>query len=540
MGCVILKVMKKFFEKLQQSKVFWVALIIVIQTIVYVAAGIGKNYFHMDEMYSYGLANFDQVQIYEKDDFYNKWHNAAYYKDYIVVNEDEKGDFSAVYNNQRDDVHPPLYYLLLRIGMELTPGEFSKWTGIVINIVAFAVNTTFLFLVVDKLLGKERSHLTKSFVLTLAVSLTVATISTVMYIRMYAMLTMWVTITMYLHMRLWESKKTSPGLLVALGLTALMGVLTQYYYLFFLAPLFVVLAVKYWKAKRWAELRAYVGTLVGAAVVSLVIWPYSIQHLFFGYRGQGAMGNLLNFANLGAQVGIFAGILVLYDFHYMLPFLLIAMFALAIVGLKRRKALTNDKEQDDYYGMMLWPSLFFFVVVSIASPFTDLRYLEAICGLMFVVVIYGLYKLVGMFAQEKTRSIIMAVILVVMALLPIPLKIEPDVEYSRFAALNEFVDEHKELPLLYMYNPGNERFLDDLPVFAEVDESYVMHHQDYTPANFRKVLAGKDLGGGLMVFANYGNENEHYLKVLRETMGLEQQQHIFHTNSADLYLLTKK
>ena len=184
MGCVILKVMKKFFEKLQQSKVFWVALIIVIQTIVYVAAGIGKNYFHMDEMYSYGLANYDQVQIYEKDDFYNEWHNAAYYKDYIVVNEDEKGDFSAVYNNQRDDVHPPLYYLLLRIGMELTPGEFSKWTGIVINIVAFAVNTTFLFLVVDKLLGKERSHLTKSFVLTLAVSLTVATISTVMYIRM--------------------------------------------------------------------------------------------------------------------------------------------------------------------------------------------------------------------------------------------------------------------------------------------------------------------------------------------------------------------
>lgn len=208
--------MKKFWSKLAGTRVFWISLIIIIQTVVYIVAGMGKAYIHMDEAYSLSLSNYDKIQIQENDDFYNHWHDAEYYKDYLVVNEDERGDFAPVYNNQRDDVHPPLFYLLLRLGMELTPGEFNKWTGITINILAFAVNTVFLYLIVDKLLGKERSRRVKAFVLTLVASITIAAISTVMYIRMYALLTMWVTITMYLHMLLLDGKKVNPKVLVLL------------------------------------------------------------------------------------------------------------------------------------------------------------------------------------------------------------------------------------------------------------------------------------------------------------------------------------
>lgn len=531
--------MKKFLSKLAGRRVFWISLIIIIQTVVYIVAGMGKAYIHMDEAYSLGLSNYDKIQIQENEDFYNHWHDAEYYKDYLVVNEDERGDFAPVYNNQRDDVHPPLFYLLLRVGMELTPGEFNKWTGIVINILAFAVNTVFLYLIVDKLLGKERVHRVKAFALTLVASITIAAISTVMYIRMYALLTMWATITMYLHMLLLDSKKVNVRLLTATGVVALLGVLTQYYYVFFLLPLFVTLTAKYWKAKRFVELRAYVVTLVIAAAVSLIIWPYSVQHMFFGYRGQGAMGNLLNFAHLGTQMGIFLGIVVLYDFHYALPLILVAMFALAIYGLKHHKNLDIAKKQDDYFTMILWPVLFFLVVASIASPFTDLRYLEAICGLLFVVVMFGLYKLLGLAMNEKGRNLVMGAVLVVVAILPIPMKIEPDVEYSRFKEVVEFVDENHEVPAIYLFNSGNNRFLDDILLFAKVDESYVMQDQEYTVANFEKILAGKDLSKGLMVFANYGyrSENEPYIEVLQKATGLDEMEYIFQLNSGAVYLL---
>lgn len=538
--CVILNIMKRFWEKISKSKVFWIGVIIVVQTVVYVLAGAGKAYFHMDEMYSYGLSNFEQVQIYEKGDFYNEWHDAEYYKDYLVVNEDEKGDFAPVYNNQRDDVHPPLYYLLLRLGMELTPGEFSKWSGIVINIVAFAVNTVFLYLIALKLNRKEPKKELKAFVVTLVAALSMAAISTVMYIRMYALLTMFITITMWLHLLLAESKKLEMKLLVPIGLMALLGVLTQYYYVFFLLPLFVMMVVKYVKAKRMKELWTYVGTLAVAAVASLVIWPYSIQHMFFGYRGAGVIGNLLNFTHLGEQVGVFAGMVVMYAFHYLLPLILIAMFTLAIYGLKHGKTLENDAQADAEYRLVLWPIVVFFLMAAVASPFMDLRYIEPVCELIIIVVLYGLYKLVKMVSTEKTASMIMLGLCVVMLILPIPLGIEPNVEYTKMKELTAFVEEKRGLPAIYLYNPANERFLDDLVAFTEIDESYIMHHQEYTKKNFDKILAGKDLSRGLIVFANYGDGNEQHLKVLREATGLEHQEYIIRTNSSDVYLLTRE
>ncbi len=532
--------MKKFFEKITQPKFLWLGLVIVLQTVVYVIAGAQKAYFHMDEMYSYGLANYERVQIYENEDFYNQWHNADYYKDYIVVNDDERGNFAPVYNNQRDDVHPPLYYLLLRIGMEMTPGQFSKWTGIIINIVAFAVNTVFIFLIAEKLLQGERNASGKALAFTLVAALSMSAISTVMYIRMYAMLTMFVTITMWLHLKMAESKETNWKLLTALGVTALLGVLTQYYYVFFLLPLFIMTVVRYVKAERKQELWRYMGALVVAAVISLIIWPYSIKHMFFGYRGLGVMGNLLNFANLGMQVGIFFGMLTLYNFSGMLPFILITMFAIMVYALKRGKILKVPSQNARDYSLILWPTVIFFLIASVASPFQDLRYIEAVGGLMTIAVLYGLYCLVKMVTNEKNLMRIMAGVMTVLLIMPLIMGLEPNVSYTRMAKLNGFVAEHKSIPTIFLYNPANERILDDLTSFAELDESYVMHHQDYTEENFDKVLAGKDLSRGLIVFANYGDENERYLEVLREATGLENQEYIIRTNSADVYYLTEK
>lgn len=536
---VILEVMKRFFERIKQSKVFWIALIIIIQTVVYVVAGANKSYMHMDEGYSYGSANYNKLEILDDENFNNRWHPAEYYKAYLVSDWYERWDFAPVYNNQRDDVHPPLFHLFLRLMMELTPGEFTFWTGIGLNIVVFAVNAVFLYLVVERLLIKEKNRVMKAGVLTLAASITIAAVSTVIYIRMYAMLAMWVTITAYLHLRLIEEKKVEPKLLIAIGVVAVLGVLTQYYYLFFLVPLFVTVVVRYGRARDWKKLRAYVIALVSAAVVSLVIWPWSIKHLFFGYRGQGAMSNLLNFSQLGEQLGLFAGLIVKYNFHYVLPIILIAMFVIAINGLRHHRKLDIERQEGAAYRLLLWPTLFYFVVVAVASPYISLRYVEAICCLLFILVMWGLYQLLGMTYAEKKRNVIMAVVLVVTAVLPVPLRLEPDVEYSKWQTATTFVEEHKTAPLLYIYDVGNNRFLDDILLFTMADWSYIMSEQEYTAEDFEKVLETRDLDKGLIVMANYGYGNQQYLDTVKEVTGLSEQEYIFRLNAADLYYLYK-
>ena len=40
-----------------------IAIVLVLQTIILVIAGVNKAYIHMDEAYSFGLANYDKIEI---------------------------------------------------------------------------------------------------------------------------------------------------------------------------------------------------------------------------------------------------------------------------------------------------------------------------------------------------------------------------------------------------------------------------------------------------------------------------------------------
>ena len=56
-----------------------IILILIIQTIIFAYVGANKEYIHMDEAYSLGLASYDKVEIQNNEDFYNTWHNGEYY-----------------------------------------------------------------------------------------------------------------------------------------------------------------------------------------------------------------------------------------------------------------------------------------------------------------------------------------------------------------------------------------------------------------------------------------------------------------------------
>lgn len=55
----------------------------------------------MDEMYSYGLMNYNKLNITDNEDFQNVWHNKEYYLDYLTVNQNEKWNLKPVYENQK-------------------------------------------------------------------------------------------------------------------------------------------------------------------------------------------------------------------------------------------------------------------------------------------------------------------------------------------------------------------------------------------------------------------------------------------------------
>ncbi len=56
--------------------------------------------------------------------------------------------------------------------------------------------------------------------------------------------------------------------------------------------------VKYIKQKNYKSIIIYISTLMAAGITGILIFPYSITHIFFGYRGQEVSHNLFDFSIL--------------------------------------------------------------------------------------------------------------------------------------------------------------------------------------------------------------------------------------------------
>ena len=526
--------------KNKKIEIVVISIILILQTLIYIFVGTKKSYIHMDEAYSMGLASYDRVEIQDNEDFYNTWHSKEYYEDYISVQENEKGRYAQVYENQKNDVHPPLYYLFLRIAMGFSKNGYSKWSGIVVNIIIFIGITLLTYLILQELLKNEKYSKEKSAILALISAITMASLTNVIYIRMYALSTFNIMLTTFLHMKLIKCGKLNSKLLICIGLSALFGSLTHYYYLFFLAMMYLIFAIKFAKEKNWENLGFYTLTMVIAAIISLAIFPYSINHMFFGYRGQGVIDKFKdismffeNIKNYLAKVnrfcfnGIGFGILLLEICAY----IYLKMRKIILKNTKK-DLIENDKCLDKYEvvqnkdhlykcKIILAPTLFYFLLVAVASPWIELRYIMPICSLIFIIGIYFAYILLKNIFSERVTNILLSVILISIMISPAIFKIEPEVMFSDKKEIVECLSKELNLPTLYVFYSENNRFLDDIFFFAKLDNSYIAKDLEYTEETINQIFEGKDISKGIIIFINKDDGNEKVLEPLCNTLNFK-------------------
>ena len=579
--------------KNKNREIVIVAIVLIIQTIVFIISGINKSYIHMDEAYSFGLANYNKIEIQENEDFYNIWHSKEYYEDYLTVNENERNNFLPVYENQKNDVHPPLYYLLLRIAMEFYIDSYSKWSGIILNIIIYVFITIFMYLIIKKLLEGNDEYKEKSAILALISSLTLSSITNVIYIRMYALSTLNIVITTYLHLKLLDKKENNYKLLLAIGIFALTGSLTHYYYLFYLAMLFIMFVIKYLKEKKYKELGKYIGIIALAGIISLIIFPYSIQHMFFGYRGQGVISNFTNISNFIISIFEYVFITNVYAFNNTLFILLIFIFGVLIYKKAKKIKII---EKNKYIKYIIFPTFFYAILVAIASPFIELRYMMPVCNLIFVLVLYTVIALLKNITKEKLLNKIIIVVYFLILIMPfvsnkiinlamgekfrseqetsysskteiaqklrsetnLPIDIisnfanvsiedillyikdfqlEPEVMYSNKHDILKIIKDNSNLPALYIFDSNHNRFLDDILLFSNINESYIAKDIECNEKEIQEIMSDKDISQGVLIFINDGQENDEILNVIKNGLNLENIKYLERLNACDVYLV---
>ena len=526
-----MNVVKQYITK-NQNLILTIILVIIIllQVVMHIQYGIDKAYLHMDEGYSYGLMNYDKIDIMNNEDFYNNWHSSEYYKDYLSISSEEASNFTPVYENQKNDVHPPFYYLLLRIASSFTIDSFSKWTGIGLNLIIFIAISIFVYLVANKIF-KNRVY---AIFTVLVNGFTLASIDTSIYIRMYALTALNLLIITYLHLINYNKNILKVKDLIIMSVFIIIGSLTHYYYLVFLFVLFAIYVTKFIKEKNLNNLVKYIVTMIISAIISLAIFPYSFVHMFMGYRGTGAISNLSNVEQMWRSIGQYLVILNNNVFNGILILAILAGIAIAIYKIMKNGKITLKFENKNFW-LMFIPTLIYFAVIALVSPYQEVRYIMPICPLMVIGVFYLLKVLFEKLLKPKYAYIVLTIIFILMLIIPKVANINFYYLYKDKKEIVTTIKEKHDVPCLYVFNTNQNRFLDDLYLFTILDKSYIMDEKEFSKDKLKEVFKDINLGNGLIVIINEGIPHQNYIDELKETLNLKECNHLQRMNACNIY-----
>lgn len=205
------------------------ALILCLQCGMAIHFGQQKRGYHIDEIFTFELANYPDGFTSRTDGVINNWTDGEFYKEALITTGFERFNYSIPYHNQETDVHPPLYYFVIHTLSSIT-GTFSKWIGIIPNILFLLLSSILLYKIVGEILhSKALALITVAFW-----GLGIGAMNSAVFIRMYAMLTMACLLLVWLHLRAWDSlinQQISWKSMIGLLLATAFGILTQYYFL---------------------------------------------------------------------------------------------------------------------------------------------------------------------------------------------------------------------------------------------------------------------------------------------------------------------
>ena len=322
-------------KKTEQKRTFlWLlGILLMLQVIAAFCFCMKKTGFHYDEYYSYYSSNVTAGLV-PTD---REWKTGESILDEFRVLPGQQFRFSDVVRMQTYDVHPPVYYLLLHAVCSLTPGVFSKWSGLALNLVLFVGSWCLVALLAAKISGKNRAAVLGSCLLY---GFCPGILSGVMLVRMYMLLGFWILLVSWLHVNALEQRKRGWRFYLPVMAVVYLGFLTHYYFavfLFFLAAamecylLFETQEHKGW-GQKWKDCFVYAAAVIGALFLAVLSYPACLGHIFRGYRGTEAMGAFFDLSNTLGRFRFFVGLLNEYAFGSCLPLLLLALLLLLLTG----------------------------------------------------------------------------------------------------------------------------------------------------------------------------------------------------------------
>ena len=452
-----------------------------------------KEGFHEDEMFSYGSSNYryDNVfQPYGDKDYINSIideeifnneniiNNIIYYLknpnifmkkleekqsnekpiwktkqeaiEYVTIQPNDILSLFSIYYNQSRDAHTPLFYFIVHIVSIFFLDNFSKYIIFIINISLF-IGSIIIIRKIFKLLNRE----ILAFPTTILYGLSIGAVSTVIFQRMYMLLTFFIIYYTYINLYIIKNdfnidKRTKMKLII----TVILGFLSQYYFCIYALFMFVIMQIIMLVRNKKKNCKILLLSYIKSACIGVLLFPASIYHIFFSYRGISNISNqydISDFFNILCEA---------YSCNIILGFLIVSIIIIVSANMLKIK-------KDYFLPILLFSITGYIIVVSKISPYLDLRYIMGILPVVAIIIILTIDYIC------KSKWKIISFILLVIAITNLTNN-SPEYLYRGYNENIKIAKENNNLKYIYIEDNGFNH-IQSMPEFMIYDESMILN-----------------------------------------------------------------
>lgn len=415
-----------------------------------------------------------------KADIYEEpvWITAEQFKEYLTVNAKDSFNYLSVYFNAKDDDHPPVFYMLLHTVSSVFQNKIAPFMGCVINVFAIS-GCCLLFLFVGIFL-EERGLLQEGtgrfygICASILYGASSGAIATGLLIRMYGVMTFFCVALFYIHIKKYFESSFQKKNKLLITITVL-GFLTQYFFLFYCFGLAIITVILLIKNKRIGELKKYICSMLVAAIIGILLFPFSVSTLFSNARAAEALGNLSSgFGDYGYRLSSFGEILLTRCFGrpvYGIIVILMLAIALAIALFLRKKRNYREKkpERSTFMLLLMVPVCGYFLLAAKISPFLVDRYIMSVFPFLALLLAWLLCIVCMNF--RKTGRYLMVIPVILIGILNIG-TYDGEYLYQGYKDQLAIAEEYKELACICLYDGYG--FYYNLLEFTEYEETLLL------------------------------------------------------------------
>ena len=382
------------------------AIIIIITISISTAYMFAKQGYHEDELLTYNLANSSKQLNVD-----GGWNTPKDFNEYLSADKNECFNYAQVYQNQITDAsHPPLYYAMVHTVCSFFPESFSRWYAYSINVLAMAGILILLFKIGRKVTGSNVYALIGAG----AYAFSIACITTTIYLRMYAVLTFFVLSFLYITLKLYDKRN---GINIkdclTLGIIVFSGILTHYYFILFAAVTGLVFIVFKIKEKFLKDLIKYIITAAAGAAAALCVYPFIISNVLGGNRGFGSLRFSVDLITIVTYLiyKLCTYVQILAKELFLNQIWLLVLCCVCAVGFGIYFRFVKKKKLSRRAILILVPTLVFFIVISLVSPFNSDRYIMVSLPIIAMIFAFAFIKVFELI-KNKNAYILLSVSIV--------------------------------------------------------------------------------------------------------------------------------